>query len=94
MIKKLLLFVASLAFCLSLSAQDRYLDEVFAEVSVEEDVFFSANYGFFSGFMALDTLRNGCIPAYGRYRWITSTCNPNAPRKLFAKRDQYPSFWR
>ncbi|MEM8889540.1 MAG: T9SS type A sorting domain-containing protein [Bacteroidota bacterium] len=57
MIKRFLLIIAALAFCVSLNAQDRYLDEVFSEVSVEEDVFFSANFGFFSGFMALDTLR-------------------------------------
>ena len=57
MIKKTLLFITLLAFGLSLNAQDRYLDEIFSSVSVEEDIFFSANYGFFSGFMTLDTLR-------------------------------------
>ena len=49
-------FVLSL-FASQLFGQARYLDEIFAQVSVTEDVQFSTNFGFFSGFMAQDTLR-------------------------------------
>ncbi|MEM7367900.1 MAG: T9SS type A sorting domain-containing protein [Bacteroidota bacterium] len=52
-----LLFVVLVALFSSLQSQTRYTEEVFTEVMVTEDVMFSENYGFFSGFMALDTLR-------------------------------------
>lgn len=57
MMKKTLL-ILPLIFCfLGLSAQQRYLDEVFSEVSVEADIVFSTNFGFFTGFQLLDTLK-------------------------------------
>lgn len=52
-----LLFIVLTALCAALSAQTRYTEEIFEEVMVTEDIMFSENYGFFSGFMALDTLR-------------------------------------
>jgi len=51
----LLSLIAFCAICVQLPAQ-RYLEEVFTDVTVTEDVYFSANYGFFTGFMALDSL--------------------------------------
>ena len=55
--KQTLLTLVFLVCSVGLFAQSRYMDEVFSEVSVTEDIVFSTNFGFFSGFMAQDTLR-------------------------------------
>ncbi len=55
-----LVLTLSLLFglCLgTLSAQQRYLEEVFTDVSVTENVLYSTNFSFFTGFLAQDSLR-------------------------------------
>ncbi|MEM9718490.1 MAG: T9SS type A sorting domain-containing protein [Bacteroidota bacterium] len=55
--KQILLTLTLLGLSIGLFAQTRYMDEVFSEVSVEADIVFSTNFGFFSGFAAEDTLK-------------------------------------
>ena len=55
--KQTLLTIALLGIGIGLWGQERYADEIFSDVTVTADVMFSDNFGFFSGFQALDTLR-------------------------------------
>ena len=57
MMKQTLLTIALLGIGIGLWGQERYADEIFSDVTVTADVMFSDNFGFFSGFQALDTLR-------------------------------------
>jgi hypothetical protein len=57
MMKRLLLSAVIALCCFSGFAQVRYLDEVFTTVSVDSNIVYGANKGYYSGFNAIDSLK-------------------------------------